>query len=410
MIRRLKRRFVLLSALSLFALLTVLVASMNLINYTSTVADMDEILELLSQNRGTFPDFEADMTSDGTLPPHLSPELPYESRFFSVLKDGKTGMIYTDVSRIASVDSETALSYAECAMQEKATGGFIDHFRYLRVVEGESTRMIFLDCTRQLDSVQRFLTFGVLISLIGYGILLLVILFFSGRIVRPIAESYEKQKRFVTDAGHEIKTPLTVISANVELLQEELGDHESLRDIARQTRRLTALTSDLVALSRMEETEHAPIHVSFPISEIAEETAEGFQVLSQAQGKRLATDIRSLLTVKGDVASITRLVSILLDNAVKYTPEGGEILLSLEESGRAVILCVQNTLPDAGETINTERLFDRFYRADPSRNSQSGGYGIGLSLARAIVQAHNGKILANVCDGVFRITVTLPIS
>ena len=148
-------------------------------------------------------------------------------------------------------------------LQEGQSRGFSGNFRYAVSTEGETTRILFLDCGRKLDAFRSFLFASIAISLLGYVVVLLLIAFFSNRIVRPIAESDEKQKLFNTDAGHELKTPLTIISADVDVLAMDLGENERLEDIQKQTRRLTALTEELVYLSRMEESEVSLTMIEF---------------------------------------------------------------------------------------------------------------------------------------------------
>ena len=211
-------------------------------------------------------------------------------------------------------------------------------------------------------------------------------------------ESYEKQKRFITDAGHEIKTPLTIISANVDILEMELEDNESLQDIRNETKRLRSLTEELVELARMEESEAGIQKIEFPISEVVEETAKPFVNLAASQKKEIQFDIQPLLTIKGDSGKVKKLVNIFLDNAMKYSPEGGKILLKLNKQNRSICLSVYNTTENKVEREQLSHVFDRFYRTDTSRNSETGGHGIGLSIAKAIVNAHGGKITAQTED------------
>ncbi|MBR5615503.1 MAG: HAMP domain-containing histidine kinase [Clostridia bacterium] len=412
MIRKLKIKFIILSMTSLLVLLTVIVACMNFLNYTSITSEVDDILTLLSQNEGTFPDFVGGRPDgpENHLPPHMSPELPYETRYFSVVLDAQGSVVHTDTNRIKAVDRKAAIAYAQSAMGKSGETGFEDAFRYLKSYEDDTVRITFLDCGRRMDSFEQFLWTSIGIALSGFAVVFCVICFFAGRIVRPIAESYEKQKRFITDAGHEIKTPLTIINANIDLLEMDIGTSESLSDIRQQTRRLTTLTGDLVYLARMEEDDAKPAMIEFPLSEIVSEAAAAFKAPALARRQNLSCDIEDMLSVRGNDKAITQLVSILLDNAIKYSPEGQDISLSLRGQGRTVSLTVVNTaaVPVAREQL--EHVFDRFYRADPSRNSATGGHGIGLSLAHAIVTAHGGKIHAWTKDGTdFGITVTLPI-
>lgn len=391
MIRKLKRKFILLSMTSLLALLVVLVAGMNLLNYRSVVEEADAILSVLSQNKGMFP--PPDGQADRRLPPRFSPETPYESRFFSVFYDGAG--VNADVRKIASVGQEDAVSLADGVLERGRPTGFSGSYRYTVNSILGGTQVTFLDCGRRLDAFRQFLISSILMSVLGFGTVFVVILVLSGRIIRPIAEAYEKQKQFITDAGHEIKTPLTIINANADILELELGsENESLRDIKGQTQRLRSLTEDLVLLSRMEEAEDKLLKIEFPLSEVVSEAAGAFRAPAASENKELICEIEPMLTLNGNDKSIRRLVSIFLDNALKYSPEGAEIKLALARQGRAIRLSVSNDTEFDLDPDQLERIFDRFYRADSSRNSETGGHGIGLSVAKAIVAAHGGKIAA----------------
>lgn len=239
--------------------------------------------------------------------------------------------------------------------------------------------------------------------------MLILLLLLSKRIVRPVAESYEKQKQFITDAGHELKTPLTIIGADADLAEMEWGENQWIQDIRRQTQRLTELTQDLIYLSRMEEEGLSLQSIDFPLSDVAEEMAHSFLPLAQNQGKRLEIAVQPMLSFRGDEKSIRQLCSILLDNALKYSPQEGELLFRLEKQGKNILLSVSNTTSQPIKKEELCHLFDRFYRTDPSRNSLIGGYGLGLSIARSIVTAHKGKIRAeSPQESVLTIQVTLP--
>ena len=224
-----------------------------------------------------------------------------------------------------------------------------------------------------------------------------------------MAESYEKQKRFITDAGHELKTPLTIIDADAEILEMDLGENEWVRDIQGQVKRLTGLTRDLIYLSRMDEEQSRPQLVEFPLSDLVRETAQPFQTLAKTQGKSLDLRVQPDLSLQGDEKALGHLVTILLDNALKYSPAGSGISLSLERQGKYARLTVANPT-DSPLPGDLNQLFERFYRADPSRNSQTGGHGLGLSIAQAIVSAHKGKLTAASPDGASLVmTALLPL-
>ena len=213
-----------------------------------------------------------------------------------------------------------------------------------------------------------------------------------------MAESYEKQKQFITDAGHELKTPMTIIAADAELAEMECGENQWLTDIRRQAQRLAGLTNDLIYLSRMEEEQTKLQLIDFPFSDMAEEMAQSFQALAKSQEKDLVLSIQPMISYTGDEKAIRQLLSILLDNALKYSPTGGRLELRLEKQGRTVLLSMSNTTVQPLDQDKLSHLFDRFYRTDQSRNSSTGGYGLGLSIAKSIVLAHKGKIRAESPD------------
>ncbi len=392
MIRKLQRKFILVSMSVLLAVLLVIIGTVNVVNYISVVRDADELLAVLSTNRGQFPDRE--FGEPHKIPPHWSPEIPFESRFFSVVYDAQTGkVLQTDTGHIISVSPHEAIAMADEVLAQHPDTGFLHTFRFLRHTENGRIRIIFLDCGRKLDSFYDFLLASTLISLLGFTAVGILLLLLSRRIVRPLSESYAKQKQFITNAGHEIKTPLTIIRADLDVLEMEFGENEWLQDIQKQTRRLTTLTNDLVMLSRMEEDRPVGPMIAFPLSDVVSEAAEAFHTLAQAQHKLLCLQVQPMLSFTGNEKSIHQLVTLLLDNALKYSPAESSITLSLSAQGRLIRLQVSNVsaypLPDG----NLNVLFERFYRADPAR-STGGGHGIGLSVAKAITEQHKGKIQA----------------
>ena len=270
-------------------------------------------------------------------------------------------------------------------------------------------QIIFLNCDRQLDTFKSFLLTAFGVSVLGLLSVLILMIYFSSKIVKPFSDNYEKQKRFITDAGHELKTPLTIINADTEILEMDYGENEWLKDIQSQTKRLADLTNALILLSKMEERQEKEMKIEFPLSDIVEEECHVFQALAKVCGKTLSSSIAAKISMKGDEKAIRSLVTILLDNAVKYANEKGRITVTLEKQKNRIYLSVFNTT----EYISKEQishLFERFYRTDSSRNSQTGGYGLGLSIAAATVSAHKGKITADTKDEhSLQITVMFPL-
>ena len=412
MINKLKRKFLVIATVFMFILMTVLVLIMNIVNYYNVVRDADSVLDVLSQPN--FPVFDGQMPPDDPdeisafVPRGMSIEVPYESRFFIVRVSSDGEVLQSDLSRIISVDDDSAKDYIAEALDSGKDRGFVDSFRYSKTSDENGTTILFLDCGRKLDSFMSFLWISVLVGLGGCVVVFVAFIFTAGRIVSPIAESYEKQKRFISDAGREIKTPLTIINANVDLLELD-GENEELTEIRRQTKRLTEMTNDLVLLSKMEEAEHTLQKIEFPMSDLVGETAQSFRAVAEGRGLTLDAAIEPNVTANGAPDAVRRLCSILLENAVKYSPDGGKVALEMKTHRRTVILSVAN---DSGEKIAPDDLpyvFDRFYRTDTSRNSDTGGHGIGLSIAKAIVDAHGGSITASTTNGSdFRVTAIMP--
>ena len=372
----------------------------------------------------------------------ISPESQFDTRYFTVTINSKGKVENIDTSKIASVSSEKAAGYAKKLWKSGKKGdgksGFAENCKYLTVDEDGSTMYIFLSCQRELSTIKTYILASVGISVFGLVVVFVMIFFFSGRILKPVSESYEKQKRFITDASHEIKTPLTIIDANTEVIEMMEGENEWTSSTRKQIARLTSLTEKLVFLSRMDEEATKLEMLEFSLSDAILDTAEPFKAVAQTKGKKLTIDVTDGILYTGDEKTIRQLVSILLDNAIKYSGcssvscENGninkknlnktnlnettqtqnncvtttgdsapEIELTMRPSGKNRIITVWNTVDDTANIKKgrQDMLFERFYRTDASRNSKTGGFGIGLSAAYAIVKAHKGKITAESKDG-----------
>lgn len=413
MIKKLRRKFVAVAMLSLFIVLLIIIGTVNILNYTRMADDAQRTINILKENDGSFPKPDMKPGHGKEMFKGMSPEAPYESRYFSVLMDGSGNVSTIDTGKIAGTDTDEAAEYAAKVLECGRTSGFMGQYRFGIKDKDNGKLIIFLYCGRELSNFHAVLLISVGISFVGMLAVFLLLIFFSGRIVKPVSESYEKQKRFITDAGHEIKTPLTIIDADAELVGLDCGENEWLEDIRKQTKRLTALTNDLIYLAKMEEGQKSSTKIEFPLSDVVEDTAESFRARAVNENKKLDIDIQPEITYCGDEKAIRQLVSILVDNAVKYSDGIKIISVKLEGQGgtsklsKGFRLQVFNSCEHI-EPESVKHLFDRFYRAEQSRNSQTGGYGIGLSVAKAVVDAHKGKITADTADGKsLRITVVM---
>lgn len=332
-------------------------------------------------------------------------EMPFETRYFTVVlgSDGTVASVNTD--RIAAVSSSEASEMA-CGLVA-GSAGFMGEYRYSAVQQSDgSVRCVFLDCSRDLGSFTSFLTASVVVSLVGLVLVFVLVLVFSRFAIRPVVESYQKQKAFITDASHEIKTPLAVISAANEVQEMEQGETEWSRSIADQVKRLSALTERLVFLARMDEGAAGFAKEDVVLSSVVEEAAQPFEQVAEQRGKTLSLGVEPDVQVKGDAAALSQVVELLLDNATRYAKEGTQIDLRLEKHGSKAQLSVSNEV-DKMPGGDLDRLFERFYRSDTSRSSQTGGSGVGLSVVRSIAEAHGGTAKASANGNRITFTVTL---
>lgn len=401
MLKKLRVKFILVSMLAIALVLVCVLGAVNLKSYIAIKDDADELLDLLFENNGRFPTMPNEpMKKDDR--PHrendkrpidLSPETPFNTRYFAVLLDTLGDVRAMNIDSIAAVDDERAAELAQKVAKGGKERGFVGSYRYLsRQTPDGGSVCLFLDTTEDLDNFKDFLFASLTLSILGLLVVALLVVIFSGIVMAPFAELYKKQKRFITDASHELKTPLTVISADCDILEYKFGKNEWTDAIGAQVLRLAGLTDKLVLLSRMDEGGGGRVLMTeFSLSEVVEEVASTYQSVCEAAGKRLCVSASPALSVVGDQSLIKNVLTLLLDNAVKYSSEGSEISLSLRSVGRSKRITVSNKvdrLPEGDLSL----LFERFYRPDSSRSSESGGHGIGLSVVQSIVRLHGGKI------------------
>ena len=323
--------------------------------------------------------------------PFGGPEAEFTTRFFAVHYDLSGQVRFISRDHIFSIDEETARAYGADVLEKGREKGYYGEYRYGVKQDGDSLTVLFLNTAGPLQFVRTLFWLSLAIGAASLAVVFLLVVFFSRYAIRPYVKNMERQKRFITDAGHELKTPITSIAASADIAAMEYEGDEWISNIQKQTARLAKLVGELVALSRMDEEAPLPEKSAFSLSDAAWEAAEPFAVLAKASGKTYTQNIEENITLYGDSGSVRQMISILLDNAVRYSVEGGEIRLDIFRRRGKIYICVFNTcsLPDISDL---DRLFDRFYRLDESRSTHTGGTGIGLSMARAIAEAHGGRI------------------
>ena len=422
--RRLRRKFILVAMGAVSAVLALIIAGINIVNYSHVCKTADARLDYILAGKDgidwtdepkTDPGDGKDVAGSGGAAAGengddgaginlehvpirhfegMTAESPFDTRYFTVTISG--GQVAdVNIARIAAVGTKRASRIASELYSKGWTSGFSGNYRYTATVQGDETTYVFVDCSRELASFHSFLGASVAISCIGWLAVLAIVAVASGVVIRPMVESYSKQKRFITDASHEIKTPLAVIDAANEVQEIESGESEWTQSIHEQVARLTALTERLVFLARMDEGSAGFTMAAIDLSEAVDKATAPFESVAVSRGKRLSMSIASGVRVHADAAAVAQVVELLLDNATRYASEGSVIELSLRAVSRgagkgAAELVVSNTVDELPEG-DLDRLFDRFYRADVSRSSKTGGSGVGLSVVRAIAEAHGGS-------------------
>lgn len=390
--RALQRRLIVTAMIAVTVLLAAVLGVVNGANWVLERQRSGRMLALLGESGGR-PEFPRPEGPRPFWAEPISEDMALAALFFVVRLDGEGRPVFTDVSHIASVTREQAEEYAAAARQLGRQEGKTDGFRYRFFPgRGGGETAVFLSVAGQTRSILTVLALSLGAGAVCWGLMLLLVAALSRRAVAPIAESMERQKRFVTDAGHELKTPLAIILASTDALELHSGPSKWSRSIRAQAVRLDGLTRNLLTLARMEEGAGRRVQ-EVDLTALAENTADAFSPAAALREIRLEKDIQPQVRLRADPEHMERLLSILLDNGVRYTDPGGEILVRLRgEAGKAV-LQVENTCAQPPEG-DPERLFDRFYRGDGARTQSGGGYGIGLSAARAIAEAQGGSITA----------------
>lgn len=404
MVRKIRTKFIKIALLSSVLVLFGLITIINIINYSSIMKEADETLSILVSNDGDFPDIhpvkpEVDSPVNNPLfsHPREGMEKPFSTRYFTATftKSGKISNINTD--KIAAISETDARLIAQNVYSKKSISGITSDYKYAVIERSDSTTYVFLDIAENLSTFYKFLWASLGISAIGILLFFILIYHLSSMVIKPMLESAEKQRQFITDASHELKTPLAIIRANNDVLTLENGESEWTRSTSHQIDRLNSLTEKLVFLSRMDEDNKEQLNrTNFDLSYALEDTLNAYESLEQTTHLDIKAEISPAIPLFADEGMIRRCISLLIDNAIKYTNEGGWIQINLSGEKHPV-LTISNSCEEITPGEHPE-FFDRFYRSDKSRNSKTGGFGIGLSVVYAIIQAHGFTISASSPD------------
>ena len=437
MVKQLQKKFIISAMLAVTILLVVLIGGINIFNHLTTSNDNDRLMEMLGNSFENSTMWNADTTDntqppqsitgtqqntadasgnqndtgfppqdDGTKPPDDKKNNGFgrhdknavnSARYAAVAIDKNGNIIRTDVTHISSLTEDEATAITEALKNNASgTGAYSGYLYRISDTRTGGRIIILLDNGMQISSFFTVLFISVGAGIFGWLLMLLLVILLSKKTIAPVARSIEKQKQFVTNAGHEIKTPLAIILANTDAMELHNGENKWSKNIRAQTLRLSGLMQNLLMLAKMDESSAKLPMCEFDISTAAEDTVSAFIEPAALKGVMIEQDIQKGLQLNGNRDSMVQLMTVLLDNAVKYTVSGGMIRAKLSGNEKNITLSIANTC----EPIDhPEKLFDRFYRGDSARTQKNGGYGIGLSVALAIAELHKGSITAeNITD------------
>ena len=377
-----------------------IIGILNASKYATSEKRINKILDLLSKNNGVLPDEEV---VEKILGRKTNPDIIVQYRYFSAYVDSTNKVITMNTEHIANLSETDVIFYIRKILSGKNRyGNFTttdgQKFAYkLSLHEDESKLIVVLDTTSYIEDRADLIDTSVFIFFSNLVFFIIIFVIFSGKVMMPFMENYRNQKAFITNAGHELKTPLAIISANNELCEIIGGENEWTKSTKEQVERMTDLINRLVVLARFEEKSEEKSDVSeknINFSDIVTKSANSFKSMAIKGGKNFESNIQKNLCISGDDGAIYELVNILIDNANKYCDDGGTVGVGLLQHGitfKKAKLVVYNTYK-SGKGVDYSRFFERFYREDKSHNSNVSGYGVGLSIAGNIVKRHKGKI------------------
>lgn len=395
-------------------ILTIMASITLMFAVTLAVILLVSFREIRERNQTTLEHYVASYTLKQTTSTNKSQSLndtvPKEDKtdlqlatFYAVALREDGTVLRVDNAGKSLFTEEELVKLAKQLISENKTEGQTATLSYMIANKDGYMLVAFMDNTVSEGGLKTMLRNVVAVGSIAIILLFVISIYLSKQIIKPLAENDQKQKQFISDASHELKTPLAVISANAEMLAKEIGPNEWLSNIQYENQRMDDLVKQLLHLSRAENAEVVMEKVD--LSRIVTGEALAFESLAFEQGKALQYDVKENIQITGNQSQLTQLTSILIDNAIRHAT-GNEIDLELSQQGYTVILSVENE----GKTISLEdqhHLFDRFYQVDKVRNSEGHHYGLGLSIAKAITQNHGGNIEVSCHNNKIKFKVTL---
>lgn len=402
MIKKLQLRFIVIALVSVSVVFITIMGFLLIRNYQNITNKADSSLDLIYEYANQLQDTDMKEPADLKKPPSeelasnfdfRGPEGIFSARFFVVeITDGKISEL--NVDNISAINQDDAVKMAMEVIEE--TAGTYDNYRFKVFDQGTTLVVVFLDTYMEMETFYDSLSNTAVTGGAGLVLFVLIAWFLSKLAIKPLVESIEKQKQFITNASHELKTPLTVISANNEMIELDYGVNTWTQGIDHQVAKMNKLTNALVTLARLDEQDYHLEFKEIALDELIQNIVDEYHDVALVEDKVIIADWDRVV-IKGNYELLSQLITILLDNAFKYSNARGWVKITLRNAKKKTII-VENSVA-AIDVGNHDGLFERFTRLEQSRNSQLGGYGIGLAIAKSIVIKHHGKITAFSGDG-----------
>ncbi len=394
MIKRTRNKFVVITLSSISLVLILILGVLNLSVYCAIYWNGRDNIEQIRERRGFVFSNVFDNASAGSpnsFIPNIADASGKVSYMYVSVRNDKPSSPFITTNMSDSYSSDDIFAIAQHLMSSGIDKGTYNNMMYEITRDDLMTTVVIVDISNDLSLLANLLKISLFIIASSLVIVYIFTHFLSKWAMKPIQTAFENQQRFISDASHELKTPLTVISANADVLETEIGENKWLNNIKQQSVVMSELVYDLLDLAKMDETKDDMVLSEFDLSAVVLGKALEFECTAFENHKRFEQNIKEGIRFKGNEDSIKHLVTILIDNAIKHSDENGIVRVTLTTNGNKKIFQVYNT----GNGIKEEekdKIFNRFYRSDKSRARATGGYGLGLSIAKSIVDAHHGLI------------------
>ncbi len=390
MIKKTRYKFTAITLAAISLVLILILGFLNLCVYMSIYTTGRDNLNEIRARRGFIYDFSSPLINDGDSIPSIS-SVPENAPFIYVRLNKNTSSPFMTTNMSDIYSSNEIFYIAERLLETGKEKGTYNNMMYDVTSDGLNIIVTAVDVSGDLSLFHSLVKVSIFVILFSVIFVFIFSYYLSKWAIKPVEVSFDNQKRFISDASHELKTPLAVISANADVLETEIGENIWLKNIKNQSALMTDLVYDLLDLAKLDEIKDSLPMKTFDLSGAVLNKTLEFECTAFENHRELKEDIDENISFTGNEDAIKHLISILIDNAIKHSDKNGVVEVSLKSTGNRKILSVYNT-GNGIKDSEKDKIFNRFYRSDQSRSKETGGYGLGLSIAKTIVETHKGKI------------------